>query len=176
MADRPSDIIPAIADDGSFYQIDKLEAHQRGVMHLAVSVFVFSGPELLIQRRAAGKYHSGLLWANTCCSHPHWDELPAAAAHRRLREELGCELDLTPTSVLDYASQVTDGLFENERVHVFRGHADKLNFILTPNPVEVASTRWIALPTLKNEMQQAPHDFAPWFRIYLDRWSELGLG
>jgi isopentenyl-diphosphate Delta-isomerase len=169
------EIITAIADDGSFYQIEKLDAHRRGILHLAVSVFVFCGDELLLQRRAASKYHSGLLWANTCCSHPVWGETPIAAAHRRIREEVGCDMQLEPGRVLTYTARVSDGLVENELVHVFCGTVDKSTFATSPNPQEVAELRWAALPDIRSNVQNSPNQFAPWFRIYLERWPELGL-
>jgi isopentenyl-diphosphate delta-isomerase len=175
MGCQVKDLIPAIDDNGSLYPIDKMDAHRHGILHLAVSVFVFSGRELLIQRRAAGKYHSGLLWANTCCSHPQWNEPVAEAAHRRLHEELGFELDLRPTTVFNYVSQVTGDLLENESVHVFRGEADKLKLILSPNPGEVAETRWATISSVQDEINRTPEHFASWFRIYVDRWPELGL-
>ena len=76
--------IPAIAADESLYPIEKIEAHRLGVLHQAVSIFVFCGADLLVQRRAAGKYHCGGLWANSCCSHPHWGETLQDCAERRL--------------------------------------------------------------------------------------------
>ena len=114
-------VIPAIADDGSLYRIGKLEAHRLGARHLAVSVFVFSGDRLLIQRRADHKYHCGGQWANTCCTHPHWGELPERCAQRRLFEEVGLQPPLEPRAVVEYRADVGNGLIEHERVHVFRG-------------------------------------------------------
>ena len=87
--DEERTIIPAIAADGSLFPIGKLEAHRLGQKHLAVSVFVFAGEQLLIQRRADGKYHCGGQWANTCCTHPHWGESPADCARRRLMRRGG---------------------------------------------------------------------------------------
>jgi isopentenyl-diphosphate delta-isomerase len=168
-------IIPAIAADGTLYPIEKLAAHQAGVLHLAVSVFVFSGARLLIQRRAAHKYHCGGAWANTCCTHPHWNEPLAESAARRLREEMGVDLPLRPTAVIDYAADVTNGLKEVERVHVFSARADERTLSVRPDPAEVGETRWVAVEALKAEALEAPDRFAPWFRIYLKRWDELGL-
>lgn len=176
MTGPASELIAAVEDDGSLYKIDKLSAHISGVRHLAVSVFVFSGNDLLIQQRAAGKYHCGLQWANTCCSHPGWGEMPAFAASRRLREELGCDVALTYSAKISYSCGVTDGLTENELVHIFRGTADKLSLALDPDPLEVAAVRWVDLSALRTEVRLTPQAFAPWFRIYLDRWPELQLG
>jgi len=175
LRDQPAETIPAVAADGSLYPIDKMEAHRTGALHLAVSVFVFSGDELLIQRRAAGKYHSGLQWANTCCSHPQWNEPIEVAARRRLREELGCDLALRACAQLSYTAGVGQGLTENEQVRVFRADVNKHTLKLNPDPAEVAETRWAGLSTIRAEATARPDDFTPWFRIYLARWSELGL-
>ncbi len=153
----------------------KLRAHQLGIRHLAVSIFVFSGGDLLIQRRAAGKYHCGLLWANTCCTHPFWNEPLDDAASRRLHEELGVSVRLRRGRVLDYRADVSDGLVEHERVQVFKGVADRATLALEPNPDEVFETRWATPPDLAAEAADSPQRFAPWFRIYLERWDELGL-
>ncbi len=165
--------IPAIAEDGSLYPIEKMEAHRLGVPHVAVLVFLVSDGRLLIQRRALGKYHCGGLWANTCCSHPHWDESVADAAARRLSEELGVTgVRLVPQGELSYRAEVSEGLVENERVHLYRGEpAPGTEF--RPDPAEVSEIRWIALPELFAEMAEEPERFAPWFRIYLDRRSDL---
>ena len=167
-------LIPGIAADGTLYPIDKMEAHRQGALHLAVSVFVMSGDTLLLQRRALTKYHCGGLWANTCCSHPHWGESPADSATRRLLEELGLSLPLKACNVLEYKASVTNGLWEHERVHIFRGDAAP-TVSLKLDAAEVLETRWVAMDELRPEMAVKPELYAPWFRIYLERWSELGL-
>jgi isopentenyl-diphosphate Delta-isomerase len=166
--------IPAIDAYGQLFPIEKLAAHRVGQLHLAVSVFVFRGADLLIQQRAAGKYHCAGQWANTCCSHPHWGEAIDAAASRRLREELGLDLPLVSVGQIDYAAEVTDGLIEHERVHVFRGELSA-GASAKPDPAEVANLRWASPAALAVEAVMTPEAFAPWFRIYLRRWRELGL-
>lgn len=168
-------VIPAIAEDGSLFPVGKLEAHRRGLKHLAVSVFVFSGESLLIQRRAEGKYHCGGLWANTCCTHPHWGETPRDCAARRLREEVGLTLALTPRAVVEYRAPVGGGLVEHERVHVFQGRLEAPREISGFDPAEVQALRWIGLAELSQEIAADPARFTPWLRIYLARWSELEL-
>ncbi len=168
-------MIPGVAADGGLYPIEKLEAHRRGALHLAVSVFVFDGDALLIQQRAASKYHCPLQWANTCCTHPHWGESLAASAHRRVREELGFEAALTPGATIDYEADVGGGLREHERVTIFMGRADRAALTAQPDREEVAAVRWAAPADLAAEAVAAPDRFAPWFRIYLHRWADLGL-
>ncbi len=168
-------IIPAIADDGSLYKIEKMEAHRQGALHLAISVFIFDGDEMLIQRRADGKYHCGGMWANACCSHPHWDESAEDAASRRLGEELGCRLPLQKVGVTEYRADVGGGLWEHERVTMFRGDSARDDLALDLNPAEVSDVRWASVPALRREIADAPETITPWFRIYLERWEHLGV-
>jgi isopentenyl-diphosphate Delta-isomerase len=168
-------MIPAIAADGSLFPIGKLEAHERGAFHLAVSVFVTAGDALLLQRRALTKYHCGGLWANSCCSHPAWGETPADGARRRLQEELGLTLELSARNIIDYEADVTNGLRECERVHIYRAEVDPRTLAITPEPEEVSETRWMRLRDLRSDVTRHPAKYAPWFRIYLERWDELGL-
>ena len=167
-------VIPGITADGALYPIEKMEAHRQGALHLAVSVFVMSRDAVLLQRRALTKYHCGGLWANTCCSHPHWGETPSDSAARRLYEELGITLPLRACNVVEYRARVTDGLWEHERVHIFCGEAPATMQIM-PNAAEVLETRWASVAELRKAVRINPEIYAPWFRIYLERWDELGL-
>lgn len=180
--DADDETIIAIGDDGAFMPVGKLEAHHEALQHVAVSIFVFAGDRLLIQRRAFGKYHSGGQWANTCCTHPRWGEAPAACASRRLREELGFTLPLTARGVVDYRADVGNGMVENERVHVFEANlpasaADGPDALPLDrfDPAEVQAVAWRDRAALRSAIDEAPQDFTPWLRIYLDRWAELGL-
>lgn len=175
VAPRPADLIPAIGADGKLFAMEKMQAHRSGQLHQAVSVFLFCGDEMLIQRRAIGKYHCGGLWANSCCTHPHWGETLAAAARRRLWEELGVWLRLSAGGTLTYRARVGKGLIEHERVRLFRAEADKAKLRLLPDPNEVMETGWISRAALLAGMEQRPQDYAPWFRIYMSRWDELGF-
>lgn len=166
-------IIPAVASDGTLYPIEKLTAHVQGLLHLAVSVFVFDGDYLLIQKRAAIKYHCGGQWANTCCSHPHWNEDVDTCAERRLMEELGFTVPLTRHQTVEYAANVGQGLSEHERVTMFTAQVDRTRLTVHPNPEEVETVRWIRPDDLHREVEQTPEAFTPWFRIYLERFPDL---
>lgn len=168
-------MIPGIDADGALFPIEKMQAHTDAVFHLAVSVFVFEGDDLLIQRRAEGKYHCGGLWANTCCTHPHWNETLADAASRRLKEELGLTLPLSEARVVEYSADVGNGLYEHEKVTMFVGRAARETLTIRPNPEEVAETRWIAPDALRAEIAAHPSRFTPWFRIYVARFPDLTL-
>ena len=161
-----TDMIPAWVN-GTLEPVEKLEVHRRGLRHKAVSVFVLRGSEVLIQRRALGKYHTPGLWANTCCTHPEWDEDPAACATRRLREELGIT-GLFPTfrNQVEYRADVGGGLTEHEVVDIFVAFAPD-NMRIAPDPEEVMATRWIDFYDLGAEVARRPEAFTPWLRIYL---------
>ena len=156
-------------EGGILRPVDKLEVHRRGLRHKAVSVFVISDGATLLQRRAAGKYHTPGLWANTCCTHPHWDETPEACARRRLAEELGIE-GLVPLhrDRIEYRADVGGGLIEHEVVDLFTADAPR-DLPLAPDPAEVADTRWITPAALDAEIAGAPERFTPWLRLYMAR-------
>ncbi len=161
-----SEMVPAWVD-GVLQPVEKLAVHQRGLRHLAVSVFVLAGDRVLIQRRALSKYHTPGLWANTCCTHPRWGEQTQACAVRRLREELGITgLVLRPAGHVCYRAEVGSGLIEHEEVDIFVAEATTA-LPLTLNPEEVCETRWVALKDLTAETLAAPARFTPWLRIYL---------
>jgi isopentenyl-diphosphate Delta-isomerase len=175
MVNTPPLMIPAIADDSTLYPIEKMAAHRAGTLHQAVSVFVFCGTDLLIQKRALTKYHCGGTWANTCCTHPHWGESLDDSAHRRLREEMGFDLALTRAKVIDYRADVTDDLIEHERVQVYVSRVNRVDVEIVLNHHEVCDFAWASVEHLKEDAASNPSLYAPWFRIYLDRWDELGL-
>lgn len=168
-------IIPAIAGDGSLYPVEKLKAHTDGLFHLAVSIFIFDGDHLLIQKRASSKYHCGGLWANTCCTHPHWQEPMEDCAQRRLREELGFSVLVSPRRVVEYSADVGNGLHEHEKVTMYTGSADRASLKLAPNPSEVEETRWVTRDQLHAEIAADPESFTPWIRIYAERYPQLSF-
>ena len=166
-------MIPGIGEDDALYPVEKIEAQVKGLHHLALSVFVFSGDALLIQRRAHGKYHCGGQWANTCCTHPHFGEDINEAALRRLEEELGFRTPIEERLIVEYSADVGNGLWERERVHMFRGEVTKKDVKLDPNPEEVCDTRWVTGTQLLSEIKANPESYTPWFRIYLEQYPDL---
>jgi isopentenyl-diphosphate delta-isomerase len=146
----------------------KIEAHQDGRLHRAVSVVLFDeSGRLLLQRRAATKYHSGGLWSNTCCGHPRPGESVHDAAGRRLRGELGiagCEL--TEVSRFVYLARVGSDMVEHELDHVLIG---RWNGSATPDPAEVSETRWVERDIMFAELAGAPGQFTAWMRDVVDR-------
>lgn len=164
---------PVILVDAADVQIgtaEKLDAHRRGLKHRAISVLVRNaGGALLLQRRSIGKYHSSGLWANACCTHPLPGENEAAAARRRLGQEMGVDCALVPLFVTQYRAQVSDGLIEDEVVHVFGGRHDGP---VNANASEVSEWKWVAYSELENDMQAHPESYAVWFRHYLAAHGE----
>lgn len=159
--------IPAWVD-GILTPVEKLEAHQKGLRHKAVSVFVLDGDAVLLQRRAEGKYHTPGLWANTCCTHPHWGEPPEVCARRRLSEELGIEgLELTHRDTVEYRAPVGGGLIEHEVVELFTADAPR-DLRVNPDPAEVMETAWMPLDALCADVERNPARYTPWLRIYLE--------
>ncbi|WP_299685006.1 isopentenyl-diphosphate Delta-isomerase [uncultured Tateyamaria sp.] len=168
-------MIPAWVD-GTLTPVEKLEAHQRGLRHKAVSVFVIRGTEVLLQQRAMGKYHTPGLWANTCCTHPDWDEAPSVCATRRLNEELGITgLPLEHRHHLEYRADVGDGLIEHEVVDVYLGRV-RGDLHVAPNPDEVMAYKWTDYHDLKAMVQRHPERFTPWLRIYLTDHADVIFG
>ena len=139
----------------------KLAAHVTGALHRAFSVFVFDRTgNLLLQRRARTKYHSGGSWANTCCGHPRPGESVHSAATRRLREEMGLRCELRPLTAFRYRADVGNGLVEHEYDHILVGQYDGPP---SPDPDEVEDWRWVPLNELTGEIARHGDQFAAWF-------------
>ena len=159
-------------NDAEVGTLEKQRAHLEGRLHRALSVFVLNARgEMLLQRRAAGKYHSGGLWTNACCSHPRPGEAVGQAARRRLREEMGIDCALTPLFAFTYRADVGDGLVEHEYDHVFAARWDG-----DPQPSvdEVDGWRWVPVEEIAREVRRSPEAFTPWFRMVFarDDWPE----
>lgn len=150
---------------------DKLEVHQSGRLHRAISVFVFNdGGDLLLQKRHADKYHSGGLWSNTCCTHPRPGEKTEKAAVRRLQEEMGFACDLSWRFGTVYRASVGAALIEHEYDHVYVGCFEGTP---EPDPLEVTEWRWVNPLALQAEMESTAERFTPWFRLLWERRGEL---
>ena len=163
--------IPAWVD-GVLTPVEKIRVHVEGLRHKAVSVFVMSGNKILIQRRAMVKYHTPGMWANTCCTHPHWDEDPLDCAVRRLEEEMGITgLQLSYRGQIEYRANVSSSMLEHELVDVFVTEA-RMDLPLKLNPQEVLEAIWIDRDDLYAETQRRPERFTPWLRIYLEEHAE----
>ncbi len=162
------EVILVDENDNEIGLMEKMEAHEKALLHRAFSVFVFNKKgELLLQQRALHKYHSGGLWTNTCCSHPRKGEEVIQSAHRRLMEEMGfdCELELKHKFI--YKAPFTNGLTEHELDYIFTGEYE---ISPNPNPDEVASYKWIDMNELQKEIEEHPENFTVWFRIILDQY------
>ncbi len=143
--------------------MQKLEVHQKGILHRAFSVFIFnSNHELLLQQRALGKYHSEGLWSNTCCSHPLPGETTAEAAVRRLDEEMGITAPLNFLYSFIYNAELDNGLTEHELDHVFWGMSDDLPVI---NTTEVGNYKYIAISELQKDLLENPDRYTEWLKI-----------
>ena len=161
---RDDELILVDENDGETGTATKERVHLEGLLHRAFSVVLMRGEgdsrEFLIARRAYAKYHSGGLWANSCCSHPRAGEDLLDAAERRVREELGCEVgELRKLGSFIYRTEFDDGLVENEIDHVLVG---EIVGTPVPNPDEIAELRWIAPEDLRAMLAQTPGRFAPW--------------
>ena len=146
----------------------KMEAHEKGVLHRAFSVFLFNDKnELMLQQRAAHKYHSPLLWTNTCCSHQRDGESSIEAGKRRLMEEMGVEAELSEATTFIYKAPFDNGLTEHELDHILTG---RFNGEPSINPEEVASWKWMAMEDVKSDMAKSPDLYTAWFKIIFDKF------
>ena len=165
----------------------KLEAHEKGLLHRAFSIFVFrrallDNPDgtrtfhtqLLIQQRAEGKYHSAGLWANSCCSHPRVGESLEEATARRLPEETGYSVEdleaadgehLEEKGAFLYKAEFDNGLTEHEFDHVFVGwlKEDRLDRLPLPDPEEASEMKFVDVEEIMQDVLKNPGRYAAWF-------------
>jgi isopentenyl-diphosphate delta-isomerase len=143
--------------------MEKMQAHIEGALHRAFSIFIFNNKnEMLLQQRAANKYHSGGLWTNACCSHPKPGEATEAAAIRRLKEELGFETSLDKIFDFTYKASFENGLTEHEFDHVFAGgYNGDINF----NKSEVQNICFRSMDEIESNLQTHPYKFTAWFSL-----------
>ncbi len=160
------EVVLVDADDNETGTAEKLDAHRLGRLHRAFSVMIWDAHgRLLLQRRQIGKYHSGGLWTNTCCGHPRPGETTAAAAARRLNEEMSVICGLTPIGTFTYRAELDAGLIEHEFVHIFQGVYAGL---IAPNPEECDGYSWSTPDVIRKQIAVVPGAFSAWFRKYVE--------
>jgi isopentenyl-diphosphate Delta-isomerase len=148
--------------------MNKMEAHEKAILHRAFSVFILNdNNEVMLQQRAHHKYHSPLLWTNTCCSHQRAGETNIQAGKRRLYEEMGFEVELKELFHFIYKAHFDNGLTEHELDHVMIGYS---NIEPVINPEEVASWKWMKIEAIKDDMIQNPAEYTVWFKIIFDEF------
>ena len=146
----------------------KMEAHEKAVLHRAFSVFVFNTKnDLMLQQRAAHKYHSPLLWTNTCCSHQRDGESNIEAGTRRLKEEMGFTTDLKETTSFIYKAPFDNGLTEHELDHIMLGYYENEPII---NKQEVEDWKWMPLEDVKHDINVHPEQYTAWFKIIFEKF------
>lgn len=152
---------------------EKLAAHINNQCHRAFSIFIINQNtgQILLQQRAKSKYHTPLLWTNTCCSHPRPGEDVIAAGQRRLKEEMGLSIELHSVGYFHYIAHFDNGLVENELDHVLIGYYNQE--VIVPNPDEVETYRWVGIAELKQELVAAPMLFTPWLGQALEFIKDL---
>lgn len=144
-------------------RMEKLEAHRQGALHRAFSVFIFNRQgELLLQKRAAGKYHSAGLWSNTCCGHPRPGEQILSAAARRLFEEMGIDCTLYYVFKFAYFARLSETMAEHEIDAVFFGISDALPIV---NPDEAAEYGYVGMLELEQDLAENPEKYTKWLQI-----------
>ncbi|RAR70204.1 isopentenyl-diphosphate Delta-isomerase [Flavobacterium aciduliphilum] len=148
--------------------MNKLEAHEKAQLHRAFSVFVLNDKnEVMLQQRAHHKYHSPLLWTNTCCSHQRAGESNIEAGKRRLFEEMGFKTELKELFHFIYKAPFDNGLTEHELDHVMIGYSNEVPSI---NKEEVEDWKWMKIEAIKEDMIQNPNEYTVWFKIIFDEF------
>lgn len=159
---NPQEVILVNKHDQEIGTMDKMEAHQQGMLHRAFSVLIFnSNAKLLIHRRAFGKYHSEGLWTNACCSHPLPGESIVEAANRRLVEEMGMNTSLAPLFSFIYRAELDNNLVEHELDHVLIGFTDDEPLV---NMEEVCDYKWVSIHELEDHIAVEPQAYTEWFK------------
>jgi isopentenyl-diphosphate delta-isomerase len=161
-------VILVDSNDNQIGLMPKLEAHKKGVLHRAFSVFIFNNDgELMLQRRALTKYHSPGLWTNTCCSHQRDGETNIISGKRRLNEEMGFNTELFEKTSFIYKAKFDNGLTEHEFDHVLVGSYNHSPII---NPNEVDSWKWMSMENVKKDIKDHPENYTAWFKIIFEKY------
>lgn len=165
---KEENVILVNQNDEQIGLMPKLEAHEKAVLHRAFSVFILNSKnELMLQQRASQKYHSPLLWTNTCCSHQREGESNIEAGSRRLLEEMGFETELKELFHFIYKAPFDNGLTEHELDHVMIGYYNDNPKI---NTEEVEDWKWMKIEDVKIDMEIHPEQYTVWFKIIFDEF------
>ena len=157
------EVILVDSRDNELGTIEKMEAHQKGILHRAFSIFIFNSKgEILLQKRNSEKYHSGGLWSNTCCSHPRPGENLTQATKRRLMEEMGMKAELFPTFSFQYKAHLDNNLIEHELDHVYVGYSNELPIV---NTDEVEGYCYLSPELIELGLDKHPSDYSSWLKI-----------
>lgn len=168
---KENEVILVDENDCPIGTMDKMEAHEKALLHRAISVFIVnSNDEWLLQQRTLDKYHSKGLWTNTCCSHPFPEETSAEAANRRLMEEMGMETRLKEIFSFKYIQKLENNLTEHEYDHVFVGVSDLLP---QPHPDEVMDFKYVSYESLKQDLKLHPEEYTAWFKLIFERVGSM---
>lgn len=165
---KEENVILVNEDDEPIGLMPKMEAHEKAVLHRAFSVFIMNNKgETMLQQRAKDKYHSPLLWTNTCCSHQREGETNIEAGKRRLQEEMGFKTELKELLSFIYKAPFDNGLTEHELDHVMIGYYDDNPIV---NPSEVEDWKWMYPSDIKTDISKNPDDYTAWFKIIFERF------
>lgn len=163
-------VVLVTENDEQIGTAEKLLAHQRNLLHRAFSIFIHNGNgEVLLQKRALTKYHSGGLWTNTCCSHPRPGEDLVAAGKRRLHEEMGFSTELDAKFFFVYQADLDNNLSEHELDHVLVG---EFNGQFAPNPEEASEVKWITIEELITDVTENPNNYTIWLQIIIKQHTK----
>lgn len=166
---KEEEVILVNENDEQVGTMPKLEAHEKAALHRAFSIFILNDKnEVMLQQRAAHKYHSPLLWTNTCCSHQRVGETNIQAGTRRLQEEMGFVAEIKELFHFIYKAPFDNGLTEHELDHVMIGHSNQEPQI---NEDEVASWKWMSTEAIKNDISNSPELYTEWFKIIFQKFD-----
>ena len=164
------DLILVDENDSPIGTMEKMEVHQKALLHRAFSIFIFNGKgDMLLHQRAANKYHSAGLWTNACCSHPREGQETIEAAEKRLQQEMGFTVPLKKAFEFTYKAALDNGLTEHEYDHVFIGYYDGA---IQPDEDEVKDFCFVSMEEIKASIQSHPQKYTEWFKIAFPKVEE----
>lgn len=172
LRDEEISVVLVDENDNIIGYASKLDAHRRGLLHRAFSVLLFNDQgELLIHKRSPGKYHARGLWSNTCSGHPFAGERNDEAAIRRVKEELGIQVDVELLTHVYYKRLLEEGMIEHKYAHIFISYYKGQD--IRPDPMEISEIKWIRPSALQEDLAENPNHYAPWFAYYINHYYDL---